>query len=493
MGATWVAGGLGLCVVLLVFLVSCGSSLPLSYKAQHPLRTTKDCVNPEECCKFVGLANEFNKCCREHGCCPLSCHGTHQGRKSYGVSPECRVAWECCRFLPQTPEFHKCCSAHGCCPPCNKVSRGCCHNGIRYEWGSVVEDFPELCLQLVCAAQVSTNTWPALNAVIVPVNSPSLHCEERQCNDCVNYRCVDGTGLLRAEGDRWVIEGCQECMCQDGKVECVRLEVDCPPRPLGHCVEVPGPCCPEWECTVMHQDCTAVSCPAPPRPGCQPIIPEGQCCAVDWRCGDCPDLPCPGPPTAGCKPFYPPLACCPEWDCSPGCSAVICPGPPQPSCRPIIPEGECCAVDWVCPDCSLVLCEGPPHPGCRPIIPVGECCAVDWVCPNCSAVRCAGPPQPGCRPIIPAGECCAVDWICGCVDDQGLLRDEGENWQDPVDPCSHCVCRKGEVKCFLQDCAPPPPWPCHPPRLQGQCCPNYCDPPPDLFDNFRFVKRDSSN
>ncbi|XP_071548212.1 protein kinase C-binding protein NELL1-like isoform X2 [Panulirus ornatus] len=68
-------------------------------------------------------------------------------------------------------------------------------------------------------------------------------------------QCMDQKGQVQMDGAVWIAEGCRECMCMDGSVMCHRLEVDCPPRPMGKCVEIHGPCCPEWDCAMSSIGC----------------------------------------------------------------------------------------------------------------------------------------------------------------------------------------------------------------------------------------------
>ncbi|XP_071548217.1 von Willebrand factor C and EGF domain-containing protein-like isoform X2 [Panulirus ornatus] len=121
--------------------------------------------------------------------------------------------------------------------------------------------------------------------------------------------CVDETGQTRSEGETWTANGCRQCSCTRGNIICRQLHVRCYPRPHPHCVEIPGPCCPQWDCSMT-----------------------------------------------------------------------------------------------------------------------------------------------------------------GCTDQQGAPRNEGETWQDPIDPCTFCSCEHGMVTCFVRDCPPPPHVPCTRPPHPGQCC-----------------------
>ncbi|XP_071548220.1 uncharacterized protein [Panulirus ornatus] len=266
--------------------------------------------------------------------------------------------------------------------------------------------------------------------------------------DYGTQRCVDQTGIIRSEGETWIADGCRQCSCTNGNVVCQKLHIRCYPRPHPHCIEIPGPCCPQWDCSTTGPDCSAVFCPGPPQDGCRPIIPPGECCAVDWVCPDC--------------------------------SLVFCPIPPRKDCQPIVPPGECCPIDYVCPDCSTVRCAGPPQPHCQPIFHGGECCPIKWDC-GCNdfqgMIRKQG--EVWKDPVTPCTVCSCHDRIVecftencntGCTDHQGAPRNEKETWQDPIDPCTFCSCENGIVSCFVRDCPPPPHIPCTRPPHPGQCC-----------------------
>lgn len=51
---------------------------------------------------------------------------------------------------------------------------GCCYNGMRYAFRTVVQDLPEVCVQLVCAARLLP-TPPYFVATITAVKT--CYCE----------------------------------------------------------------------------------------------------------------------------------------------------------------------------------------------------------------------------------------------------------------------------------------------------------------------------
>ena len=72
--------------------------------------------------------------------------------------------------------------------------------------------------------------------------------------DCEDVRCVDNTGVLREEGEKFIIGRCKKCEClAGGKVKCDKVRAECPPLPtiIPHqCTVKEGPCCPILDCSV---------------------------------------------------------------------------------------------------------------------------------------------------------------------------------------------------------------------------------------------------
>ncbi|XP_037091205.1 mucin-5AC-like [Pollicipes pollicipes] len=79
-------------------------------------------------------------------------------------------------------------------------------------------------------------------------------------------------------------------------------------------------------------------------------------------------------------------------------------------------------------------------PGCRPVFTAGVCCPVRY---DCDFETTTLPPLTTMRP----------DPAAGCLHN-GLNYTDGEQIAGE-DPCRHCYCMHGEVKCAVQDCATP--------------------------------------
>lgn len=426
------------------------------------------CLNPEECCEHPRNSTEFEECCEQHGCCPMSCPVTKPG----GIiipTRECH-AWECCAHPVGSQRHQKCCRRNGCCPVCERVSTGCCFNGVQYAFGTMVLDLPEVCLQLVCAGNLLP-VPPYFVSTITAVKTCSFAMNE--CVGCPVHRCVDNDGLVRMEGEKWYPTPCMECQCHEGYVVCMGFLDRCPPPPHPGCITIPGPCCPTYHCEDGCFDengvfrpvgstwpsntdpcevmlCTEdgikiesviILCIPPPQPhkGCtlQPI--EGQCCP-GWNCSRCLDD----------DGTYHPLD--DEWQSGPCivkiCTATgiveratICPplgSPPHDSCYKGIVKGDCCE-SWKCDGCwdgEILHLPGSQWPSQHPC--VNNFCTDDGVVPR--PVLCPDFPRPheSCFEHIPEGECCPK-WNCsGCVDEDGVYHPLYHEWQ--ADQCTTYVC-----------------------------------------------------
>ncbi|XP_042228303.1 kielin/chordin-like protein [Homarus americanus] len=182
------------------------------------------------------------------------------------------------------------------------------------EWGSMLEEFPELCMKLVCAARVSP-TSHFLTAVVLPVKFQDHLCsKDPWCDDCLEYSCVDDTGLLQVEGSKWSPDECHECVCSNGKVTCLTRPIICPNPPHKNCVKIAGPCCPTWNCTTGCVDENGEDHDLGTSWYSHPCIYHT--CTVEGimtRITDC-FLGDPIHPT--CVKFTPVGECCPEWNYS---------------------------------------------------------------------------------------------------------------------------------------------------------------------------------
>ncbi|KAK4305733.1 hypothetical protein Pmani_022392 [Petrolisthes manimaculis] len=73
------------------------------------------------------------------------------------------------------------------------------------------------------------------------------------------------------------------------------------------------------------------------------------------------------------------------------------------------------------------------------------------------------PPQPHPRCTVVVEDCCRT-WSCpGCVDNNGIPREEGSRWEDPSDPCILYMCINGRIQSFpktvFEPCPSPGPKP----------------------------------
>nr|XP_045589754.1 kielin/chordin-like protein isoform X4 [Procambarus clarkii] len=472
-------------VQVVVHLAACdGQSLTLR----------SSCENPKECCKFAPSTQEFHECCHDQGCCPIDCDDSSE--EDLTESNSCDEAWSCCSFRPQSQDFKDCCQKFGCCPACGQTSQGCCYNGKIYGWGTVVEDYPDFCMQLVCAAQKSSVRL--LTAVIVPVKLPLSSCQDNVgCEDSFKYWCVDETGLVQPEGASWKPDYCHHCQCHNSTVLCPR-------PPHDYCVEIPGPCCPTWNCSIgctddggqyhelgsswytspcLYHTCTTrgvvtrqESChlTTPEHESCEAYTPEGECCQR-WRCSGCTDEsgvyyelghewigsdPCvvltcteggieetrescvaTGPPHAGCHGYTPAGACCPKWNCS-GC---------------VDDSGYHPLFDiWKSDPCSTSFCT---RTGIQT-----------------SLTECHLTPAPhfSCQQYTQPGKCCP-EWNCsGCFDSAGGFRDLGHEWSTG-NACYIFKCTREGITLTLVQCPEirPPHPSCSRYTPVGECCPKW--------------------
>ncbi|MPC18531.1 hypothetical protein E2C01_011417 [Portunus trituberculatus] len=218
-------------------------------------------VRAVRCCKYAMFSSEFFKCCKKMGCCPRRCmkeapESKEDSSASVSVSEseeECKQGRVCCRFRPNTLEYMQCCERHQCRPSCRSVPKGCCYNNKTWKWGSVVEAVDEDCVEIKCAAKRVAH-WPYLVAELVLVPQTNVLCFEPKCGDCNEQRCVDETGMLREEGEKFYMGRCRRCEClPSGRVVCKPVDHACPPIPTAiprHCTVVKGLCCDTLNCSV---------------------------------------------------------------------------------------------------------------------------------------------------------------------------------------------------------------------------------------------------
>ncbi|XP_063886767.1 kielin/chordin-like protein isoform X1 [Scylla paramamosain] len=473
-----------------------------------PVTPRPECRDPEECCRFRFGSDDFDICCEEHGCCPMTCPLTDEDGMILPTYP-CQ-AWECCVHREGSPRHQDCCRRHGCCPHCKRVPSGCCFNDVRYTFGSLVMDLPDACVQLVCAAKLyPLLQYPLLQATIVAVKTCSFSGVMEECLGCPVYHCVDEFGLQRMDGDTWSPSPCVKCECRQGHQRCVSILARCLPPPHPKCIPIPGPCCPTYHCEdgCVDEDgnfrpvgaqwptsdpCQMMLCtetgietintaclpPPPPHEGCFLQNVPGQCCSV-WNCSRCIDT------DGSIHQLHD------EWQAGPCIVKVcttsgivvrdtICPklGPaPHDTCYRDIQEGGCCE-EWKCDGCWVGDELHPPGsqwPSDDPCF--NNVCREDTVV--LQRVDCPDFPRPheSCFEHIPDGACCP-GWNCsGCLDDNGTYHPLYHEWQ--IDPCTTLVCHLNGITKRKIPCPPlgsAPHSSCYTVFLPGGCCKEWkCD------------------
>lgn len=217
---------------------------------------------------------------------------------------------------------------------------------------------------------------------------------------------------------------CQDCICQEGRVECSVLlcpELTCPNQ-----VKVNGSCCPTCDQSCEYNQVRYTS-------GQKFTLVDRPCQICTCEEGEivCDDLPCGLP-----KCTHPIPAdldeCCP-FSCN-GCAF----------------EGKT-FVDGQTFNHSCSSCQ----------------CQVGNI--TCSPIKC---PELKCDvPIVPEGEnCCAS---CPSCQHMGITLPPEYRFIDPDQPCSLCVCHNGEVTCFQETC---PAEDCKPGEVLQKLQPEDCCP-----------------
>jgi hypothetical protein len=256
-------------------------------------------------------------------------------------------------------------------------------------------------------------------------------CDGEACVYPKDCPCFSGD-IRRTTGSVWKEDnGCKNCMCIGGEIECAKEACEIESCPAGEkletigdaccpvCVEDPTSCtdseseihslgdkwtsksdeCEVCECTTDGVTCAAKSCPASEMPTCE----------------------------AGHKLITSTVNCCPCYECI--CDTSVCtssmPSCPEHHSAVITNPSECCP-EYECV-CRRDTC--PPRPICK----MGE----------------------RCERTNDESECCG-EYKCtpiGCVDESGVLHDVYTTWQSTTDSCQECACVGDQnIRCRAKSC-----------------------------------------
>ncbi|XP_068205835.1 lactoperoxidase-like isoform X2 [Palaemon carinicauda] len=174
---------------------------------------------------------------------------------SEALREDCSSAWECCSYEFLSVAFQRCCYDHGCCPLCDKFwSKGCFYNSANFKFGSVVEYHPQECKKLVCVAKTST-ALPYVTGVIVQTHfNPDMY--GLACSHLGKSICIDDFGIYRHEHEEWFVSStCQQCWCINGLIKCQPGKWKCPMPSHPNCIAKVYGCCPQWDCGEKKSVC----------------------------------------------------------------------------------------------------------------------------------------------------------------------------------------------------------------------------------------------
>eukprot|EP00058_Branchiostoma_floridae_P014451 XP_002599939.1 hypothetical protein BRAFLDRAFT_74063 [Branchiostoma floridae] len=360
-----------------------------------------------------------------------------------------------------------------CCPAC----QACFVNGREYAEGQTFRSPNDPCADCVCTGGRAQCEKRSCNNVVQcthPVTEAGQCCPV--CTDCLfdQRRFTNGQRFQNPSNP------CQTCYCESGNVRCDTTY--CQPPNCFNPVRKDGQCCPECpeepclfenqnynhvqEFTHPTQPCTLCACnngevtcqaqPCPSVPCRQP--------AIERCCGTCEGCTYQGQQYRNGAEFAHPTDRCRVCSCRNG--NVMCirrPCPPLECPNPVRVPGKCCPE---CPDMRQPCTYGGDtfEDGERFTNP-GDTCQ-DCVCRR-GQVTCNRMPCPSVTCPYPVrGECCQS--CNGCFySSRGYTN--GQEFTDPVDKCSNCICQNGYVQCAPVAC---PPSSCpYPEKNDDQCCP----------------------
>ncbi|XP_067276133.1 kielin/chordin-like protein [Pseudorasbora parva] len=368
-----------------------------------------------------------------------------------------------------------------CCPVyrgdgCSDTCGSCQYKKHLYENGETFQDPDNPCETCTCKEGQASCTMPVCKQVTCsnPYTPPGECCP--QCPDCeYDNRIITNGGTIPNPGNP-----CEDCVCSDGRVDCGNHQCPRPncnyPRPGTCCqnncngcsyagneypngMEFPHPIekCRMCRCTNGNVQCLMKRCPA--LHCADKFIQSGECCPQ-----------CPAPP-ADCfverqyyrhtQNFHHPTDSCQSCSCTNG--TIRCRRRPCPSvaCSHPITQ-ECCRT------CDGCLYNGSEHANGATFQDASDPCRT-CVCRDgtvtCDRNHCL---RNAC-PHAVQGRCCPQ--CDGCMYADVEYRN-GQEFTDPSDHCSRCMCMNGHVTCNRR--------PCHnagcsyPTTRPDQCCP-VCD------------------
>ncbi|XP_077999978.1 kielin/chordin-like protein [Glandiceps talaboti] len=186
-----------------------------------------------------------------------------------------------------------------CCPVCH----GCFYQGDEYANGATVDD-NDKCTDCVC----QEGTVTCLNKPCLPTLCPDPVIPMDKC--CPVCEVCTYNGQPYQNGQTFIAprNPCLECTCQDGRVDCQRLDLDCQPQ-CTHPGRTIEQCCPvcdicEYErrnyrnggrfrpetgdkcdtCTCTDGTVTCQTQVCPPSPCSNPVQKDEECCPVCQVC-----------------------------------------------------------------------------------------------------------------------------------------------------------------------------------------------------------------
>lgn len=438
-------GALGICKDGLRCVLSGPGNVTLN------LNSTGTCQKPDYVCS-IGSVKEYYGCLYKEE--PADCWCTHVTSCNevdfpFSTSKECKQNWKAKEELRVKSESElKCLNV-----TCNIKEEPCPADSYRSSNNSdgdeccpqhqKCECLPTVCKDIKCPKGLFPKVLHAKTGM------PGSCCTLFECINETEAFCQFENGIYQ-NGANWKKEKCVACSCKNGMTFCQAITCDSSVI-CGYMSYPKGECCPVcngcvspsgkfYNNSVMwkEDDCTMCQCIEGKlhcqsemcQPKCaHPLTIPGTCCPVcteplDKLTKD------PHPFQTALSPFPAHDTCRVEKNKEYGPEEMWYDGCRQCYCHS---GREMCAILT----CPLLHCD---HPRTLP----NQCCPV-----------CSGDPHA----IQPYSST-----ICQAVD--GRYHVEGESWS--LDPCTWCICIKGQVLCEATQC---PPTPCpHPVRHLGSCC-----------------------